>query len=869
MNNNISKSIKRFDTAEKIAGTAKYVADFQFEDMLYARTFRATEARARIKSIEYPQLPEGYFIVDKNDVPGENIVHVVIDDQPCFADEIVNYIGEPILLVVGPDKEKILDIMSQIKVEYAKLDPIFNIENGLNTLNPIFGEKNCFADYKYSKGSMEDLEKNSEYIIEGEYETGYQEHIYLETQGAIGLYKDGKVTVYATMQCPYFVKGAVEKCIGFEEDKVQVIQTVTGGGFGGKEDFPSLLGCHVACAALKTKKPVQLVLDRNEDVAVTPKRHPSKIKIKSYIDKNHKILGMDVDIKIDCGPYAGLSNIVLQRTMFAAIGVYNVENVFVKGKSVATNNIMCGGYRGFGAPQAFFALEMHMEHIAKQLGVDSLDLKIKNMLKQGDKSSTGGKFRENILLPEIIDKVVEMSSYREKQKQFQEERKKGKLKGIGMSLFFHGGGFTGSGERDHIKAKVKLVKNIDETVEILIANIEMGQGAQTSLRKIVAHVLAIPAERIIYENPDTDRVPDSGPTVASRTTLVVGKLLYNAALQLKERWNESNRVEVITQYKHPEGFEWDDTNFVGDAYTSYSWGANVVEVEVDPITYEITINKVWAVFDIGTPIDERIVKGQIDGGILQGLGYAGIEVMTSSNGLLNQRTSTDYTIPTSKDAPQIESDLVCECSGDGPFGAKCLGELTFIGAPPAYALAVENAVGKELNKIPITPEYLMEVMEMKNKIKFTLNFEQVEIEISPVKRLLDVLREDLHLQGVKEGCGEGECGACAVLMDGDIVHSCMIPVGQVEGREIITIEGLQKTPRYKVLKESFEDAGAVQCGFCTPGMIIASDALFRKYPNPTEEQIKEGISGNLCRCTGYNMIIDAIKIASQRGDGLW
>jgi CO/xanthine dehydrogenase Mo-binding subunit len=248
--------------------------------------------------------------------------------------------------------------------------------------------------------------------------------------------------------------------------------------------------------------------------------------------------------------------------MFAAIGVYNVENVFVKGKSVATNNIMCGGYRGFGAPQAFFALEMHMEHIAKQLGIDSLDLKMKNLLKQGDKSSTGGKFRENILLPEIIDRVIEMSSYREKQKQFEEERKKGKLKGIGMSVFFHGGGFTGSGERDHIKAKVKLVKNPDETVEILIANIEMGQGVQTSLRKIVAHTLDIPIERIIHENPDTDRVPDSGPTVASRTTFVVGKLLYNAALQLKERWNESDRVEVMTQYKHPEGFKWDDTNFV-------------------------------------------------------------------------------------------------------------------------------------------------------------------------------------------------------------------------------------------------------------------------------------------------------------------
>lgn len=707
---NISKPIKRFDTADKIAGTAKYVADFKFEDMLYARTLRSTEARAIIKSRKYPKLEEGYFIVDKDDVPGENIVHVVFDDQPCFADKVVNYIGEPILLVVGKDKEKILDIMSKIEIEYEKLDPILSIEDGINPKNPIYGEKNCFADYKYKKGSIENIKKRAKYVIEGEYETGYQEHIYLEPQGAIGVYKNGKVTVYSTMQCPYFVKGAVEKCTGFPEDRVQVIQTVTGGGFGGKEDFPSLLGCHVACASIKTKKPVQLVLDRNEDVAVTPKRHPSKVKLKSYIDENHKILGMDVDIKVDCGPYSGLSNIVLQRTMFAAIGVYNVENVFVKGRSVATNNIMCGGFRGFGAPQAFVALELHMEHIANKLGVDSLELKMKNLVKKGDKSSTGGTFRENILLPQIIDRVMEMSSYKERKKKLEEERKEGKLKGLGMSIFFHGGGFTGSGERDHIKAKVKLVKHPDERVEVLIANVEMGQGVQTSMRKIVAKALNIPVERTIHENPDTDRVPDSGPTVASRTTMVVGKLLYDAALKLKERWNESDTVEVMTQYKHPEGFSWDDDNFVGDAYNSYSWGSNIVELEVDPLTYQTKILNVWSVFDIGNAIDERIVKGQIDGGILQGLGYAGIEVMTSSNGLLNQRTSTDYTIPTSKDTPNMESDLVCEPYYNGPFGAKAVGELTFIGAAPAYALAVENAIGKEINKIPLTPEYLMEVM---------------------------------------------------------------------------------------------------------------------------------------------------------------
>lgn len=707
---NISKPIKRFDTADKIAGTAKYVADFKFDDMLYARTLRSTEARAIIKSRKYPKLEEGYFIVDKDDVKGENVVHVVFDDQPCFADKVVNYIGEPILLVVGKDKEKILDIMSKIEIEYEKLDPILSIEEGIDPKNPIYGEKNCFADYKYKKGSIENIKKRAKYVIEGEYETGYQEHIYLEPQGAIGVYKNGKVTVYSTMQCPYFVKGAVEKCTGFPEDKVQVIQTVTGGGFGGKEDFPSLLGCHVACASIKTKKPVQLVLDRNEDVAVTPKRHPSKVKLKSYIDENYKILGMDVDIKVDCGPYSGLSNIVLQRTMFAAIGVYNVENVFVKGRSVATNNIMCGGFRGFGAPQAFVALELHMEHIANKLGVDSLELKMKNLVKKGDKSSTGGTFRENILLPQIIDRVMEMSSYKERKKKLEEERKEGKLKGLGMSIFFHGGGFTGSGERDHIKAKVKLVKHPDERVEVLIANVEMGQGVQTSMRKIVAKALNIPVERTIHENPDTDRVPDSGPTVASRTTMVVGKLLYDAALKLKERWNESDTVEVMTQYKHPKGFSWDDDNFVGDAYNSYSWGSNIVELEVDPLTYQTKILNVWSVFDIGNAIDERIVKGQIDGGVLQGLGYAGIEVMTSSNGLLNQRTSTDYTIPTSKDTPNMESDLVCEPYYNGPFGAKAVGELTFIGAAPAYALAVENAIGKEINKIPLTPEYLMEVM---------------------------------------------------------------------------------------------------------------------------------------------------------------
>ncbi len=708
MKDDISKSVKRIDAEDKISGKARYVCDMKFEDMLYAKTFRSTRVRAKIKNIMYPSLPAGYYIVDKNDVPGRNIVKIVLDDQPFFADKEVNYIGEPIALVVGKDKKEIMNIMGKIKIDYEDVEPILTIEEGMKTSNPIYKEDNLFADYVYSKGNIEEAKLKSKYTIEGDYETGYQEQLYLETQGVIGEYKDGKVTVYGSMQCPYYVKGAVEQCIGFSPEKVRIVQTTTGGAFGGKEDYPSIIGGQVACAAIKSKKPVQLVLSRDEDLEVSPKRHPAKIKIKSYISKDYKILGTETSTNVDCGAYSGLSLVVLQRAMFAVIGVYNVENVIAKGKCVATNKVVSGGFRGFGAPQAFFAAEMHMQHIANKLGIDSLEFKKINILKQWDKSSTGGTFREKILLPEMIDKALEISAYKEKKKLFKEDKKRGIYKGIGMSLFFHGGGFTGSGEKDIIKSKVKLVKK-NNKVEILIANVEMGQGLQTTMRKIVSKAIDIPMKDIIYNNPDTDRVLDSGPTVASRSIVIVGKLVEKAALKIKDRWNEKE-VEAEENYKYPEGFYFDDEKFIGDAYTSYSWGLNVVEVEIDPVTLESKINGVYAVYDVGKAIDEKIVKGQIDGGILQGLGYGGIEVMEIQKGKIMQRTNTDYTIPTAKDAPPIISCLINQPYEEGPSGAKAVGELTFIGAAPAYALAVEDAMDIEINKIPIRPENLMEVL---------------------------------------------------------------------------------------------------------------------------------------------------------------
>lgn len=595
----ISTSINRFDVKEKISGEAKYVSDIKLENSLYAKTLRSTKARAKIVNIKYPTMPEGYFIVDKNDIAGKNRVKIMFYDMPFFAEDIVNYIGEPISLIVGEDKEKILDIINKIEIEYDEMKPIFTIEESESSEEkiPIYKDDNCFANYSYEKGTIDSAYSSSYMVFSREYKTGYQEHMYLEPQGIAATYDEEAhvVTVIGSMQCPYFVKNAVIEAMGLDEDKVQIIQSTTGGAFGGKEEYPSLIGGQVAVAAMKTKKPVILILERDEDIEYSTKRHPSKIKLTTLVDENNKIIGIDADIILNGGAYSGLSNIVLQRAMFTITGVYNIPNVRVRGKALATNTVPNGGFRGFGAPQSIFALEMHIDYMANELGIDTLELKKMNLLNQGDLSSTGGIFREYVPLNDLIEKVEELSNYSKKVKEF---KLNNNYRGIGLSLFFRG-----------------------------------------------------------------------------------------------------------------EGFYWNDESSQGDAYNEYSWGANVVEVQVNPITYEVDVKEIYAVYDIGSAIDEKIIKAQIDGGIIQGLGHGSIEVMECKNGQLIQRTNTDYVIPTALDFPNIKSELINNLYDNGPFGAESAGELAFVGAPVAYALAVKNAIGKDINKIPVNPEYLMEVMD--------------------------------------------------------------------------------------------------------------------------------------------------------------
>lgn len=685
-------STKKVDQEIKVKGEARFTDDIVMPGMLYAKTLRSSIAKGKILEVKIPKLPEGYFYIDHKDIKGENVVNIIFSDWPVFAAENVNYIGESIGLFVGPDKGVLDELVANTSVKYKEETPIFDYSES-------------YIHKAFKKGDIAKARKEAVRVIEEDYATGYQEQAYLEPQGIL-VYEDeeGKVTLTGSMQCPWYIHRAVARACNIPQDKVRVIQPAVGGAFGGKEHYPSLTGSQLATAFLKIKKPIKMCFERDEDLRYSTKRHPSKSHYRAYIGKNNEILGMDVNVKLNGGAYKGCSVVVLSRALIACANVYNIPALDVVGDVYMTNTVPTAAFRGFGSPQTIFACEMFMHHVAKELGVDPLEFRLKYIVKEGDTTTNSGKFHDPIVLDKLIDKAMEMSDYNRKIKEYS---KPGCNRGIGMSFFLHGCGFTGSGESDIIKGKVKLIKDEKDIVHVYASNVDMGQGNKTTLKRIVAKNLEIPDDQVVFDNPDTAIIPDSGPTAASRTIIIVGFLMEKAAKNLKKIWKSGVRQEHIEPYVGPSYIKWDEDTMQGDAYPSYSWGVNVVEVEFDPISYQITPKGIWSTYDVGRVVDERIAVGQADGGIIQGIGYGYLETMKCENGVFKQKSLSDYIVPTAEDVPPMETAFI-----DNPFifgadGAKGMGELTLVGGAPAIALAIENAIGRKVNDIPCNPEYIM------------------------------------------------------------------------------------------------------------------------------------------------------------------
>jgi CO/xanthine dehydrogenase Mo-binding subunit len=732
----VGASVPRKEGRDKVTGQARYVDDMTLPDMLYGATVRTQFPRGRIRTITFgPGIAWNEFvIVTAKDITGKNVIALIADDQPCLADGLVNHPEEPILLLAHPNRHLLPQAVQAVSIDYEQLPAVFTMEESENHSQIIWGADNTFKTYRVEKGEVDGVWEKADHIVEGEYWTGAQEQLYIENNGMIASFDPQQgITVWGSLQCPYYVHKALMALCNLAADKVRVVQMETGGAFGGKEEYPSMIAAHAALLAIKSGRPVKIIYDRMEDMVATTKRHPSRTRHRTAVSKDGKILGGEIEFTVDGGAYATLSSVVLSRATIHAGGAYYWPNVRIKAKAIATNTPPHGAFRGFGAPQSLFALERHMDRIAQVVGLSPVEIRKRNFLKPGQMTTTEQTVREPIDMEQLLDRALKLSDYEAKKQRFTKENEiSTSKKGMGLAAFLHGAGFTGSGERN-LGSVVGVEGCADGGVRVLVSSTEFGQGTKTVLCQIAAEALGLPYENVEIAQADTNEVPNSGPTVASRTVMVVGKLVQSAALGIKqtliasgllgdsyspEEFRAACRSQVATlgsfrswaRYEAPADVFWDDDKYRGEAYAAFAWAVYVADVTVDLTTYTASIDDFVAVQEVGKVLHPVLARGQIAGGIAQGIGYTLYEKVIWQNGRMQNGQMTNYIMPTSADLPPIRVFFEEMGNIHGAFGAKGIGELPMDGPAPAILNAVEDAVKVRFNSIPLLPEDIFEAL---------------------------------------------------------------------------------------------------------------------------------------------------------------
>jgi len=686
-----------------VTGRARYTDDIAVPGgALYGRTIRSTIARGVIRSIT---LDPGFdwsqvVVVTADDIPGDNVVQLIRDDQPVLAsrDGEVRHREEPILLLAAPNRELLEEAAGHIRIEYEPQSPVFDVTKATEVYTTI----------EITKGDVAAGQQAADFVVERTFRVGLQEQLYIEPQGAIAIpgeegrgKGEGSVTVIGSLQCPYYVHRALKRALALTDEQAVVIQAETGGGFGGKEEYPSIVAIHAALLARKAGRPVRLIYDRHEDLAATTKRHPGIITHRTAVNKDGTLLSQDIDIVLDGGAYCTLTPVVLSRAAIHAAGAYSCPNVRIRARAVATNTPPNGAFRGFGAPQSLFAAELMVEHVAERLGISSVDLRRQWMLRLGDTTATGQELTESVGSDLVLDAVLKAAPA------VRPSDRPSVRRGRGLSLVFHGSGFTGSGEKK-LSGTVAVEGLANGMFQILTASTEIGQGTKTIFCQLAADALGVGLDKIVLAPQDTSLVPDSGPTVASRTAMIVGRLIQEAATELRDRANrEPLPLRVEKTYVQPDSIHWDEATYRGDAYPVYAWSCTIADADVDMTTGEVRVTDLVTAVDCGKALHPVMAEGQVEGGSLQAVGWATIEeIKMKDGGYQNDRLAT-YLIPTALDAPRIRTILVENPYSRGPFGAKGIGELPMDGPAPAIIAAIHDATGVWLDEVPATPEKVL------------------------------------------------------------------------------------------------------------------------------------------------------------------
>ncbi|MBA3687439.1 MAG: xanthine dehydrogenase family protein [Chloroflexi bacterium] len=706
----------------KLTGVAKYADDLVFPGAWYGATIRSTEPHATLVGVD---LAEAFdwsqvVVVTAADIPGDNVVSLIRDDQPILVPigGEIRHQAEALCLVASADRETLRAAKRHLSVRTERLPAVFD---------PLESTEE-FSHLEVGQGDLDVGFAEAELVIEGTYRVGHQEQLYIENQAMIALpHPDGGVTVHGSCQCPYYIHRALKRSLQLTDEQAVVVQAETGGGFGGKEEYPSMIALHAALLARKLGKPVRMIYERHEDLSATTKRHPAVVTHRTGVMRDGRLVAQEIDVVMDGGAYCTLTPVVLSRGVLHAGGPYRCPNVRIRGRAMATNTPPNGAFRGFGAPQTEFAAETQVNRIAEALGMSPLELRRLWAYREGDTTPTGQVLRESVAAPEVLEAAAEASDFVRHTEQTGRARAARasdarSASGIGLAMGWHGAGFTGSGEV-HIAGVASVELTDMGVVRVLTAQTEMGQGTKTIFPQLVAEELGLEPEEVEVAPQDTSIVPDSGPTVASRTAMVVGGLIIKAARRLRAQ------VEAVTDRPFPDSYQlfardhggmrvderfepypnvqFDDATYTGDAYPAFGWACAVARVDVDLDTGEVIVRDVVSADDAGRIIHPVLAEGQVEGGTLQAIGYATIEEIKLVDGrYLNDRLAT-YLIPTSLDAPRIEAILVEKPFSGAPHGAKGIGELPMDVGAPAVVAAIHDATGVWIHDLPATPERIL------------------------------------------------------------------------------------------------------------------------------------------------------------------
>lgn len=743
----VGQAVDRTDAKLKVKGKLDYGADYPQEGFLHGKILRSPYPHALIKSIHAEKarkLPGVVAVLTAKDVPGRNGFGVVLPDQPVICGDKVRFVGDTVALLAAETEDVAQRALSLIDVEYEALPAVFDPREALKPGAPAIHEKgNLLNHHKLRKGDIEKGFSQADIILKRSYKVPFVEHGYLEPDMTMAIPQaDGSILIQGPMQAPFTLRRNAAAVLGIPINKVRVKSISMGGGFGGKEDAPIDIGCRAAVLAAHTKRPVRLALEREEVTLQTAKRHPHIMDIKIGAKKDGTLVAFEGTIYNEKGAYASLGPLVNIHSAIMMAGPYEIPNCKVDSYLCYTNHPFGGAMRGFGAPQVCFAHESIMDELASELKMSPLEIRKKNAFQLGSATATGQILEESMGLRETIEACAKAFDW---DRRYREagyiDRERTRRRGVGMAMGFYrtsiGTSFDGCGANVYVHE--------DGSVLLYSGITELGQGSFTVLSQICAEELGVNVEDIRLVSPDTDLVPEAGPTVGSRSTTLMGNAIILAARQVKESilemasqmlfvpveklearkgriYNQDNpgrfvsfkdvAARCMATGKRLIGQGWwappplgvDPETLQGNPYFVYAYSTQMAEVIVDLQTGEVEVTDHVAAFDVGKAINPKAVEGQIEGGIAMGLGYALMEEIILKDGTIQNLNLQDFLIPTTLDVPDVKSIILEMKTKFGPYGAKGVGEMPNIPTAPAIINAIAHACGGRVRSLPANPE---------------------------------------------------------------------------------------------------------------------------------------------------------------------